>query len=494
MRNKIGILGLFLAFFGMFSCQDAYEIEQPGLLDDETTFRTVNDLQLYLNGLYTTVSGLTALEFTSIYTDELAPSHVYNGSNRDLHRWVLNSATSQPAGIWVSNYFTINRATRMIDAAALVVPAENEVANYNRVLAQARFLRALAYLNLQSYFTTNMADNNALGVSILYDVPTIADRLPRASNAEVYEVIEADLNFALANIGTNPNNFYVGPAAVEALMARMYAYREMYPQAAQHASNVINNYNINLASGSPLGTLTNFYGNNPTNPFRQIWKDVPTAPEVIFQLKSEVQGTGFQPASIFFFNASNYSGSPIWSMSLRVWDLLNNAMPNDVRRYAYVDPTSVPEQNAIIIDKYPGVNFAPLRNHVKLFRLAEMYFIRAEAAVAAGDLATAANYVNAVREQRVYEGTAPAVSYGSATEAWASIMHERRLELWLEGHRYIDVRRMGTKANQAFDRSDLDDEVSGQPLTIPLGDHRFTLPIPFPELNANPNMTQNPGY
>ncbi|MDO5510411.1 MAG: RagB/SusD family nutrient uptake outer membrane protein [Weeksellaceae bacterium] len=494
MKNKIGILGLFLAFFGMFSCQDAYEIEQPGLLDDETTFRTVNDLQLYLNGLYTSVAGLSGLEFTSIYTDELAPSHVYNGSNRDLHRWVLNSATSQAASIWVANYFTINRATRMIAAAGNVVPGDNEVADYNSVLAQARFLRALAYMNLQSYYTTNMADNSALGVPIMTDVPTIADRLPRATNGEVYAHMEEDLNFALANIGSAQNNHFVSAAAIEALMARMYTYREMYSQAAVHANNAINNYGIQLASGSPLGTLTNFYGNNPSNEFRQIWKDVPTAPEVIFQLKSEVQGVGFQPASIWFFNASNYSGSPIWSMSLRVWDLLNNAMPNDVRRYAYVDPTSVPEENAIIIDKYPGVNFAPLRNNVKLFRLSEMYLILAENHVNSGNLGAAADAVNTLRAERVYEGTAPAVSYASATEAWASIMHERRLEFWLEGHRYVDVRRLGTRANQAFDRSDLDDEVSGQPLTIPLGDHRFTLPIPFAELNANPNMTQNPGY
>ena len=35
---------------------------------------------------------------------------------------------------------------------------------------------------------------------------------------------------------------------------------------------------------------------------------------------------------------------------------------------------------------------------------------------------------------------------------------------------------------------------SDQPITIPYGDFRLAYPIPFVELDANSNITQNPGY
>jgi hypothetical protein len=83
----------------------------------------------------------------------------------------------------------------------------------------------------------------------------------------------------------------------------------------------------------------------------------------------------------------------------------------------------------------------------------------------------------------------------SKAAAWKAIMDERRYELCFEGHRYVDVKRLGGKANASITRDATDDIITND-LTIPYNDYRFTLPIPQSELNANGviRSQQNPGY
>ena len=75
-------------------------------------------------------------------------------------------------------------------------------------------------------------------------------------------------------------------------------------------------------------------------------------------------------------------------------------------------------------------------------------------------------------------------------------MLERRKELAFEGHRYIDLKRLGADAGVPGTDRDATDGANSNaisPLNILLGDYRFTLPIPQAEININP-LIQNPGY
>ena len=86
-------------------------------------------------------------------------------------------------------------------------------------------------------------------------------------------------------------------------------------------------------------------------------------------------------------------------------------------------------------------------------------------------------------------------TYASAQSALTDILKERRIELAFEGHRYIDMKRLGVVANQQFDRDPRDCEAATLCL-IPSDDYRLTLPIPATELAANASIRtqQNPGY
>jgi hypothetical protein len=97
-----------------------------------------------------------------------------------------------------------------------------------------------------------------------------------------------------------------------------------------------------------------------------------------------------------------------------------------------------------------------------------------------------------LRAQRFTGFTSPGES-GQALED--AIQFERRVELCFEGHRFFDLKRRG----ESVERSDNGDIIdgSGTPAevqTLAAGDFRFQFPIPVAEINANPNMVQNPGY
>ena len=95
--------------------------------------------------------------------------------------------------------------------------------------------------------------------------------------------------------------------------------------------------------------------------------------------------------------------------------------------------------------------------------------------------------INALRAARI-EGYVP-VTFSSKEQAISEMMTERFKELAFEGHRFWDLKRRGLP----IERLD-SDAPSANGKTLPANNFRFILPIPQPEMLANPLMVQNPGY
>lgn len=490
------ILICFMAMFAV-SCQDAIDIVQDGEINDAATFRTVADARSFLVGdVYRRVDITNEISFTAVFTDEVGIGNNNGGQGRELHRYFLFASDGNASSLWLSNYATINRVNRLIRGSALITTStpEEEQA-LNSILAEARAIRAFAYLQLQTFFSTNMADDEALGVMLVDFVPEIDVQLPRVPNAQIYELMEADLLFAETNLSNSPainpfaNNYkYVTQGFIDAIRARMYLYRKNYTLAAQYAQAAITNSGLTLSN---------------TATYNSMWNDLGRG-ETIFAASRPSAGGWGNIASSFFFNTTTLTGGCFHDMGRKLFNELNSR-PSDVRRINWVDATSIfdganPDpadavtKDVIVINKYPGKANQPLRNDLKIFRVSEMVLILAECAVGGStpDLNLAASLVQQIRTARNTGQTLPA--YGSAQEAWADILLERRKELCFEGHRYIDLKRLGALANTSIDRDILDDNVLGTPLTLPINDHRFTMPIPQDEVQGNPTIQQNPNY
>ncbi|WP_276875857.1 RagB/SusD family nutrient uptake outer membrane protein [Chryseobacterium joostei] len=519
------------AAFTLNSCQDALDIKQPGELQENELYTSVANLNEVLNGsIYAQLDPIEEIYFTAVFTDEVKPGSGSGGQEYSLHRHFLDAASPVVTGgtvnsvasdgIWLNNYKVINRVNRLLEGAKKVTPANtDEQKAYNEILAQARAIRAYCYVQLEAYFSADMKNPNELGVILLKDVSATDAKLPRSKNQDVYDFINADLDYArgiLEYSSTAGGRYATDKGFVNAVTARFNLYRGNTVLAKQYANEVISNSGLKLTIADPSKPAGDnapeigskewnavFYGiASSFNPYRNLWNDSARG-EVIFSLNRLPLGAGGTIGSRWNTNQSNIDGTPMWFWGRNLYNLFQN-IPGDIRKYAYVDPTSVPKANyasatagttredALVIDKYPGKTNTPTRNDVKVFRLSEMYFIVAEAEVAAGNLSTAHDLIQKVREARNYLGSAVTPTYTGAQFAYADILKERRIELALEGHRYVDLKRLAVLANVEMDRNPTDDIIPVK--NLPNGDYRYTLPIPIKETSANPNALQNDKY
>lgn len=507
--KKIKFL-LLIAVVSLSSCDDAIDIAQDGEITDAKTFTSTSQMNLFLNETYDRLMGSTnasnEIGLSSILTDEVGIGR--GSSPTDIYRFTVNTNNTYSTQIWIDYYTVINYCNRLIRGSALVVPtSSNDQIVYNDILAQTLSLRAYSYMQLLTYFSTDLKNNSALGVILLDRVPTVTERLPRKTNGEVFALIESDLNYAAANIqpttAASKPWAYVSKSMINALRARMYAYRGNYMLAETYADLVIGTSGLTLTDGTLYNPLT-FYTTTSSSEYKKMFQDNIRG-EIIWSIGRALGKTTI--GSVYNVNGSNLAGISTFEMNRNLFNILdNNGAPWDIRRWTNIDPTSVVDMNymtstsynftdVLVVDKYSGITGNALTNDIKVFRLSEMYLIKAEARAYATDLPGVATILKTIRDKRSYTGARPLPLYSNTTLAWADILKERRVELCFEGHRYIDLKRLGALANVGIDRNPLDCSSYSLPIcSINLDDFRFTLPIPLNEVSGNPQIQQNPGY
>lgn len=496
------------------SCRDAIDIVQEGELTSEVVLTSVKNMEAFLNGdVYGTFDTNEQIYLSAVLSDEVKPGASSGGQQFGLHRLFIDSKDEINQFIWSRAYKTINRVDVLLESAVKITPESADVAKYNNILAQARVVRAYSYLQLQAFYSVDMKNDAGLGVMIIEGIPTTKDSFPRKSNKEVFDFINADLNFARKILTRGADRYRADLNVIDAISARMNLYRGKHAEAKVAALNVLNNSGIALTQSLPATNIDNpvvgtdawwkafSNGNTSFNPYRNMWNDSSRG-EVIFSLNRLASGTGSSIGSRWNTNTSQKSGSPMWGMGRNLFNILNTT-DGDIRKYAFLDPTSTIDANyensaspistdQLIIDKYPGIPNAPIRNDLKLFRLSEIYFILAECEVAENNYSKAAEYIQKVREARNYKGAAVTPVYTNVQVALADILKERRVELAFEGHRLIDLKRLAVAAGVSMSRNKTDDTVEVKNLEN--GSYKYTMPIPEGEMNANSSMVQNPGY
>lgn len=541
--KKILLLLVFAGFIN--SCEDTLEVVQPGELNDARTFTNVANMQLFLNEVYDQVTIQNDILVSSLLTDEVGLGSA--GFPSETFRFFVVPTNGFASAIWSQNYRAINFANRLIRGSQLFTPPAQDLAAYNNIVAQARFIRAFCHFRLMCHFSPDVSDNNALGVMKLDFVPTTQQTHPRVTNGELYQLIEEDLSYAESNLNmpvSGPNSWrFVNINVVNAFKARMYLYRKNYPLAEQFADQVINNSGLALATSTftlpqdfpltsnavvPVGGTTGSSSldvlppagvqralflmdrwdatvNSPA--YRKMWVDA-TQGEAIFSLARPNNVANF--GSQYNTNQSYLQGGPLYDVARNLFNLYTQPMgggAQDFRRWCFVDrsstiladPNSATQLNeVIVIDKYPGKTGNHGSNDLKVFRMSEMHFIKAECRARANDFIGAADQIRQIRQARNYIANAvvPAPLYGNLQQALADILLERRKELAWEGHRYFDLKRIGIEAGVTeTDRflKDAQNASATNPVNIAVNDYRFTLPIPQAEINVNP-IPQNNNY
>jgi len=377
--------------------------------------------------------------------------------------------------------------------------AKSEVQTYR---SEARFLRAYSY-----WHAIDLFGNVAFATE---DDNVGAFNPPQKSRAEVFNYIEQELLDVLENgyLMEPKQNEYgrIDKAAAWMLLAKLYLNAEVYTgeamwqEAMTYAQKVIeSNYTLE-DNYAHLFMADNHTANGIIFPVTFDGQNAQTYGGMNFLIHQAVGGSNMTGDE--FGIDGGWAGSRITPEFYTVFE--NSAthpggdsrvmIQTDGHQAEIEDPAEFTQGYAVrkftnkTSDGGQGNNEAFADTDWPVFRLADAYLMYAEAAIrSSSNLSVAVDYVNEVR-LRAYGDQTGEISQGDLTLDF--ILAERGRELYWEGHRRTDLIR--------FDRFTGGDYIwswkGGVQEGASVDDHYQLFPIPASEINANPNLEQNPGY
>jgi len=481
-RNRI-IYGLlaFILLFAISSCEDFLDKSPNGVLTSANFYRNEADATAAINAAYEILTDFwvksIAFEKDIPSDDAVKGQGVDLGALTTLDNLNLNPADTPPTIYWQLYYRGIYRTNLVIK---YVPDIEMDSETKDRIMGEAYFLRAFYYYNLVIRY----------GGVPLVTSPDSEDLYPvRASVEDTWKLIEDDLVVAADLLPAKSeysaeNKGRVSQGSAQTLLGIASLFQEKW-QAAYDAFGSV------ISSGE--------YSLQPN--FGDIFKpEADNGSEVVFE--TQFQGGGSY-GNGFNFWVRPRNGSTIFGLGfcLPTQDLVDEFEESDPRlRYTVIRPgdiisdevSSFPFEAAwapetgyscgkYVVDIPVGTNAERHEQNQKNIRYAEVLLGYAEAAFRLQKPDEAVDKINDVRERARGGNSSVLPDVEVSDDIFAAIVHERRVELALEGKRYFDLVRWG-----------LADEELG-----PLGYKVARLglyPVPQSEMDSNHNLVQNPGY
>lgn len=448
----IGLLGLVTAFS---SCNDELFLTPFQSIDQDLALSNDANVKSVLIGAY------AEMRSVSLYGGRLQLYSEMLGANGEI-RWegtfnqpremfnksiVVNNSFVE--GTWAAAYRVINVSNNVL-ASLEVVDEEDR----DRVKGEALFLRGSMYFELIKlyglpYVAGNLSTNQGVPL-VLTPTRGINEEsfVSRKTVAEVYAQVLGDLTEAEPLLPPT-NGFFANSYVTAAQLSRVYLQMEKFADARDAANRAIL---LSEANGKRL--VTNFMDAFNTNG---------DSPEDLFSIQVNTQDPD---NDMFTFYSLPEFGARDGDVAI-LSNHLNGYESDDIRLTQFF--TGAGElRTAKWRDQF---------KNVKVIRLTEMYLTRAEANfrenTAVG--ATPLEDINLIRSR---------VSLPAKTSlTLGEILQERRLELAHEGHIIHDAKRV---------RGSINDNTGSD--VFPFDSPRMVFPIPQREMDANPNLVQNPGY
>lgn len=426
-----------------------------------------------------------------------------------------NADYANPYVRYAAPYNTIASANEIISS----YPENPDDAAIRHKLAQARAMRAFAYLNLAPYFQFGYA----AGAEDLPCVPIVTEKTtdftnnPRASVNDVYSLIVSDLTYAIENLEdyVRTDKARIDIQTAYGLRARAYLDMQEWALAAADAAKAAEGY----TPASITEVSSPFFMD--INEHNWIWGyDMITDIAI-----SNPYATS--SAWIRSFSGDGYSaGTQVYACINKL--LYDKISLTDVRKGWWVDASlesplladvtwngvSGNEVSGLVIDNvkqaflpYTNVKFGMYSvggtnndEDWPFMRVEEMILIQAEGLAKSGSEAQAkALLENFVRTYRDPEYNADAGGRSLADEIW----FQRRVELWGEGFSNSDTRRLakplvrfhgGTDSNvpEAF-RFNMTADDGWWLMRFTSSEKNTNLAIIDNSSGTQPVMDQNPG-
>lgn len=463
------------------------------LIQTDSTFLDASNAERFVNSCYnwTTQWGqhvFSWIGMSSITSDDADkgsdPGDL--GADKDQMDALSYTPTSLSiVEVWEANYTGIGRCNQAIDNVPKFVDAGLSPDLANRLVGEAKFLRAYFYFNL---------------VRCYGDIPKIArvytgeqasqiyDDYSNNPKEEIYALIEEDLRDAATRLPVK--SAYAAKdlgratkGAAQALLAKVYLYQQKWGEALASANDVINSGQYDLEPD-----------------YSKLWRQShENGVESIFEIQAQNGAEGWAIGGYFTTQGARgdvTDGFNGWGFNTPSDDLEAAYEPNDVRKAAtiyYVGQTLW--DGAVLVSasnpkyNYKAYSSQKMENNydawwtgknLRIIRLGEVYLIKAEAANESGNTADAIAALNKIRNRAGLANTT-ATDQAGLREA---IYKERRLEMAMEHDRWFDLVRTG-RAGQVM-RAHGKNFVDGKHEVFPI-------PQKHIDLSAG-KLKQNAGY
>ena len=489
---KRQIITLLAILVTMASCDKDYlETKPTSAVSDQVIFTNTADAWKAIEGmhrfLYRQMYGSQALGGFSgnmIFMDALGEDLVMTGQSNgwfiNEYRWINHRLVTSNICYYNYLYFfsfisNANQILAQIDAAV------GSDADKKAIKGQALAYRSWAYFMMIQLYGERFdktKPNSGLGLPMRTE-PTLG-ATPRVTVAEIYAQINKDIDESITLLGTTRRDrSHININVAKGFKARIALAQQNWSVAAQMASEA--RQGISLMNSTQY--LEGF--NNYTNP-EWIWG----------YRQQEDQTTFF--FSFFAYMSCNFNSTNIRTNPKAINSKLFNLITaTDIRKQLW-DPTGTNTQFPIPLNpngsrfpfmnrKFRVANTALSIGDVPLMRASEMFLIEAEAQARNGQDAPARQALFTLAKQRDPNYV---ISGNSGQALINEIMTQRRVELWGEGFRFYDLKRL----NEPLDRTGANHNASLIGVSqVPAGDITWQFLIPQSELNnTNGVVVQNP--
>lgn len=505
---------IFLAgCIGLTACKKVIDLYPESNLNTETYYSNLDEVRAGLTGAYNTLQKPIFYEWqlTELRSDNTKQGNPSSTSsnNRDLSDLdMFTPSTSQQAiyQYWLTTYNSIRNANLILQKLGVVYdPASGNNSfssiaipisetDRKQLAGEAMFIRAYNYFNLVRLFG---------GVFLIYQptTPVEAKTMNRASAAEIYKLIEADLKTAAANMNALKYSQLAGTDlgratgwAAKALLGKVYLTQNKKSDAIVVLQDVKDNSGYTLQSNYATVFSTTSEVNS----------------EILFAIRFKAGGLGLGNLLPNNFAPLN-SGSAVIAgdgdgLNYPTAEL-DTATNGDPRKPTLIGVYT----NKLYVKKYippqPSVN-DDVENDWPVLRFSDVLLMLAEAR---GYTQTSLDMMNLVRTRAVLPNYTMA-SITSVVQFEQALSNERRIELAFENQRWFDLVRFNTTLTTVTAEQTIKDHFAREyqshyrQYTAPVltlaqlqsnvtKDH-LLLPIPQREIDTNTSLAipQNPGY
>jgi hypothetical protein len=510
MKNKIIIITGLFAVIVLGACsKDFLEQTSPNAISVTQNFQTENDVALAVYGTYQSLrSGNCIGEGAQTWTDDRSDdvntidNQSNNGEPFQFTAFSLVPSNTYLYSHWTALYTPISRANQVLSVIDNI--KFNSDSTKTQYKAEMKFIRAYMYFDLVREFGDVPLITNAL--SSAGQAAAYTFRVPRDT---VYAQIVRDLKDVIASnlpvVQPTANKGRISLQAANGLLGQVYLTMATTLDPSGAAANLANAQTY-LTACYNLRTFQNL-SDIPYQDVFDVTKKA-TCPEIIWQIVY-LEGDPNYSSSIAKNNEAKGDNTTSLAVSTGAGgtltlDLLHEYETGDIRYSYSVKYDSNTAVQAYFITKYRDVSSTAGTlgyggNDCIIMRYADIILNLAEVYMYQNDNANAIRFLDMTRARAgmpLYETMqSDPVYMANYPTLKLAILHERRVELAFEHHRWHDLLRffnINDLVNYFHSKSQANYDNS--PLTnFTTKDYYF--PIPLTETRLDPiKMYQNPGY